>query len=553
MSSGFFKVAGGTVYDPVHGINGERRDIWIRDGKIVDAPPAPDVRPDKTIDASGLVVMPGGVDMHCHIAGPKVNSARKMRPEDKRKAEKVVRTAGTRSGTMGSVPSTFATGYKYAGMGYTTAFDAAIPPLAARHVHEEFEDTPCIDKGFFVLMGNNHFVMQSIQRKEPERLRSFIAWLLGAAKGYTPKIVNPGGVEVWKQLPSGNVHGLDENVEHFGVTARQIIEQVARAVEELRLPHSVHLHCNNLGMPGNWRTTLETMKTFGDSRGHLSHIQFHSYGGGDADETTFNSKAKELVEYVDAHPNLTVDVGQVLFGETTTMTADGPLGYYLSNAFKSKWFSSDTEMESGCGIAPIEYKNTSLVHSLQWAIGLEWYLLAKDPWRVVMSTDHPNGGSFLAYPQIIQLLMDRTYRHDMLKQVHPAVLERSTLGDLTREYSLYEICIITRSGPARILGLPNKGHLGPGADADITIYTPNDDKTKMFEMPRAVIKSGVLIVDQGEIREPLTGKLLYVAPEYDRGIESDVADWFEKYYSIRFRNYQVPLEYLHGAEEIPTT
>jgi len=93
MSSGFFKIAGGTVYDPVHGVNGERRDIWIREGRIVDAP-APDVRPDRTLDAAGLVVMPGGVDMHCHIAGPKVNSARKMRPEDKRKAEKIVGTSG---------------------------------------------------------------------------------------------------------------------------------------------------------------------------------------------------------------------------------------------------------------------------------------------------------------------------------------------------------------------------------------------------------------------------------------------------------------------------
>ena len=138
----------------------------------------------------------------------------------------------------------------------------------------------------------------------------------------------------------------------------------------------------------------------------------------------------------------------------------------------------------------------------------------------------------------------------MLKRVHPAVLERSTLGDLTREYSFYEICIITRSGPAKILGLKNKGHLGPGADADITIYTPDDDKTKMFEMPRTVIKSGVVIVDQGEIREPLTGKLLYVAPDYDAAIETDIAEWFEKYYSIRFRNYPVSLDYLHDPEEV---
>ena len=25
--------------------------------------------------------MPGGIDMHCHIAGPKVNAARRMRTE----------------------------------------------------------------------------------------------------------------------------------------------------------------------------------------------------------------------------------------------------------------------------------------------------------------------------------------------------------------------------------------------------------------------------------------------------------------------------------------
>ena len=80
MSGSLFKIAGGTVYDPEHGIDGQVRDLWIRDGKIVDAPADPQVRPDKTLDASGLVVMPGGIDMHCHIAGPKVNVARKMRP-----------------------------------------------------------------------------------------------------------------------------------------------------------------------------------------------------------------------------------------------------------------------------------------------------------------------------------------------------------------------------------------------------------------------------------------------------------------------------------------
>jgi formylmethanofuran dehydrogenase subunit A len=550
MPDPFFKISGGTVYDPQHGIDGQVRDIWISGGKIVDAPSDPNVRPDKTLDAAGLVVMPGGIDMHCHIAGPKVNVARKMRPEEKRVAPPVMRTATTHSGTMGSVPSTFATGYKYAGMGYTTAFDAAIPPLAARHAHEEFDDTPVIDKGFYILVGNNHYIMRAIQENEPQRLTAFLGWLLGAAKAYAPKMVNPGGVEVWKQHQGGNVSGLDSQVEYFNVTPRQIIHSIARAADELRLPHRVHIHANNLGLPGNWTTTLETMKALEGFGGHLTHIQFHSYGGGDADENTFNSKVVPLADYVNANKNLTVDVGQVLFGETTSMTGDGPLGYYLSNIYKSKWFSSDTEMESGCGITPIEYKNKSLIHSLQWAIGLEWYLLVEDPWRVVMSTDHPNGGSFLAYPQIIRLLMDRTWRGDVLATVNPKVRERSTLANLDREYSLYEICIITRAGPARILGLKNKGHLGPGADADVTIYTPHENKELMFELPRYVIKSGQVIVEQGEIRESLIGKTLHVAPAYDPGVETDIAKWFEAYYSIRFRNYPVSDDYLHENETV---
>ena len=151
------KITGGAVYDPLNGVDGEVRDLWLQDGRVIAPPSDPQTIPAKTLDASGMVIMPGGVDMHCHIAGPKVNAARKMRPEEKRLAPPVRRTRHTRSGSTGSVPSTFATGYLYAGLGYTTAFDAAVPPIAARHVHEELHDTPIIDKGFYVLMGNNHY------------------------------------------------------------------------------------------------------------------------------------------------------------------------------------------------------------------------------------------------------------------------------------------------------------------------------------------------------------------------------------------------------------
>src|SRR5689334_17562264 len=99
MSSSLTCIAGGTVYDPRHARGGVVRDVWIQDGKIVAAPNDSSVKATRTLDARGLVVMPGGIDMHCHIAGPKVNVGRKLRPDQKRDAEPMHRTAILHSGT----------------------------------------------------------------------------------------------------------------------------------------------------------------------------------------------------------------------------------------------------------------------------------------------------------------------------------------------------------------------------------------------------------------------------------------------------------------------
>jgi formylmethanofuran dehydrogenase subunit A len=547
----FTKLANGTIHDPANGIDGQICDLWFSDGKIIAPPTDPAAVPERTYDLSGLIVMPGGVDMHAHIAGPKVNVARKLRPEDRRDSRPIPRTQLLRSGTLGSIPTTFTTGYLYAGLGYTTVFDAAIPPLGARHTHEEFHDTPVIDKGFFVLVGNNHYLMDQLARGEFERARAFCGWLLHATRGYALKVVNPGGVEVWKQGNNG-MTGLDDTVPGFGVSPRQIVSSVARAADELKLPHSAHIHCNQLGMPGNWTTTLETMRAIDGYRGHFTHIQFHSYGGGPDDQSTFRSEVPELAAWVNGHPNITCDVGQVMFGDTTSMTGDGPLGYFLHRVTGRKWFNGDTECEGGCGIVPIEYKEKSLVHALQWAIGLEWYLLVRDPWRIAMSTDHPNGGSFLAYPEICALLMSRDYRREVVKRLPRKLLDKCALPELDREYTLNEIVIITRAGPARILGLRNKGHLGIGADADIAVYTPNQDRKVMFELPRYVFKSGQLIVENGEIRLAPFGPTLVSRPGYDEGAISHIQQWFEGAYTLQFDNYAVGDEYLtHGETVVP--
>jgi formylmethanofuran dehydrogenase subunit A len=287
-----------------------------------------------------------------------------------------------------------------------------------------------------------------------------------------------------------------------------MLERLADSVAALDLPHPLHIHTANLGLPGNWRTLLETMRTLDGRRAHLAHVQFHSYTGGDLDEGSFGSGVAPLVEFFNGHDTLTLDVGQILFGDTVAMTGDSGAAAHLARATGVPWMSHDLHLAGGCGVLPIAYKEKSLVHSWQWAIGLEWFLTAADPWRVALSTDHPNGSHFTAYPHLMQLLGDAAFRREAFARIHPAVRARSPLGSLDREYTLQELCIVTRAAPARIAGLPHKGHLGPGADADITVYRPDRDLARMFSMPARVFKAGILVAEDGQLRATAAGRTL---------------------------------------------
>jgi formylmethanofuran dehydrogenase subunit A len=193
------------------------------------------------------------------------------------------------------------------------------------------------------------------------------------------------------------------------------------------------------------------------------------------------------------------------------------------------------------------------VHALQWGIGLELFLLSRDPWRLVLSTDHPNGGSFLSYPRLIRLLMDREFRNEQIRRVNRAAMKRTVLlDDLDREYTLEEIAIITRAGPARLLGLTDKGHLGVGADADITVYVDDADREAMFAAPRHVIKDGHHVVEDGELRETGPGRLLRVGAQYDESIEPTLEKLFEERYSVQFKSYPVSEPWLlEPARTVP--
>lgn len=532
-------ILGGRIYDPQNGKDGEVGDIWVKDGRIVAADEVDRERAE-VVDAAGLVVMPGGVDIHAHIAGGEVNSGRKLRPEDHRGHERA-RSGNLRAGAGGTVPSTHLTGYLYSELGYTTVMQASAAPLVVRHTHEELEDVPNLDKGAFIVMGNNHFVMQCIADKQPQKARDYVAWLLGASRGYAIKIVNPGGVENWKW--GKNVAELDDEVIGYGVTPRQIVQTLAAIADELDLPHSVHIHGINLGRHTSARTTVEMIAALDGHRAHLCHIQFLSYGAGRGH--VHKSEAAAVAAAVNSSPGVTVDIGQVIFGNATTMTCDGPLQYGLHRTTGHKWINDDVEGETGGGIVPVAYKPGNPINGTMWLTGMELFLLIDDPWRVFLSTDHPNAGPFTSYPQVIRLLMDREYRREMFESLHPRARRGALLPELDREYSLGEIAVISRAGPARALGLEHKGHLGVGADGDIAVYEECADKEAMFARPRYVYKGGELVARDGVVVADVTGRTFSVAPEYDTGIEAELREYFKEAYTVSFDNYSVLAG--HGA------
>ena len=174
------KLTGGKVYDPAHGINGEVRDIFVRDGRIVAHHQADGARPDQEFDCRGKVIMAGAIDMHTHIGGGKVTIARNLLPEDHR-GDPVARSGPMRAGAGYVAPSTLTAGYRYAEMGYTAGFEPAVLPINARQAHMEMADTPLMDVGGYAMLGSDDFFLRLMSSgAEQEVINDYVAWTIQA-------------------------------------------------------------------------------------------------------------------------------------------------------------------------------------------------------------------------------------------------------------------------------------------------------------------------------------------------------------------------------------
>jgi formylmethanofuran dehydrogenase subunit A len=564
-------IKNGVVYDPLNNIKGEVMDIAIKDGKIVDPKELNPYEKIITIDASGKVVMPGGIDIHSHIAGPKVNSGRLLRPEDHYTTNKPDRPPYIMAETGLSTPNVYRIGYEYAIMGYTVVAEPATPPVLTRHTHHEFNAIPIIDKLAYVIVDSNWLLLDLVKQGDINLLAAYLAWVLRATKTYSLKLVDPGSDFVW-QLKGGSVDIYDQ-IPIYGITPADIIESVANAAQLINIPHKVHIHCNRLGYPGNYITTLKTMELSPKiqklSEGlamHITHVQFTGYKGDSW--ISLESGGEEIAKELNRNPYISLDLGQAIPGRSvTTMTGDAPFEFVLYHLMRGKWYSVDTESDGAAGIVPYKYRKKNYVNTIQWVIGLEITLLADDLQRVFIATDHPNAGLFTDYPLIFAWLMSKKAREDTMKNMNQRALKRSALPAIDRELTLYDIALMTRASPAKLLGLQEtKGHLGIGADADVAIYDinpfttdPSKDYTKIitaFRRAWITIKDGEIVVNKGEVINPISGATYYVDPaipeDLDRELYKVLSEKVKQYYSVTMDTFIIDEKELLKYKRVET-
>jgi len=515
------QLKGGRVIDPVNNRDGVG-DVFIENGRIVGNTEGR--TPDEVHDVTGKIVMAGAIDVHSHIAGTNVTLGRQLMPELPQLAAEGGQPILASPAAWGS----YATGIRYAEMGYTTVIEPAMIPTHAIEAQTELAAIPIIDTAGLVILGNDDYTLELLRggRVKSDELKDYVAWTLSHSKAIGLKVINAGGSEAFKF--NARTFDLDEEVPDYGVTSRGIVDAMQKAVADLGVPHPPHVHCNNLGIAGNVETAVATLEATQDLPIHFAHIQFYGYG--DEGEKGFSSGAARLMEAVNKHKNATVDVGQVMFGQTITVSGDILRQFDGRRAASPKKWALNQGDGNGTGVVPYHYKSKSFVNAMQWAIGLEIFLLAEDPWRVLFSTDHPNGALFVRYPEIMHLLMDKDERARWLDGVPEAARQHSNLAEITRELTLSELAVITRGAPARLLGLTDRGHLGAGAIADVAVYTEQKNKTKMFSAADLVFKSGTLVVRKGKVVRVTWGRCYHVEPGFDAQIEKRVKAYYDRYF-----------------------
>ena len=435
-------------------------------------------------------------------------------------------------------------------MGYTTVNEAAVPVLSAQHTHEELRDTPIVDKALLRADGQQRDLLDLLEAGELERAKHVVAWQIWAAKAYGVKAVNPGGVTAWKW--GKDAKAMFEPVPGYNkVTPATIIASLAQIVDRTRLAAPAAPALQQPGRAGQrHHHARDDEGAGGQPRPHgppaIPRLRRRRLGH----DALRGGHARRVLQ----HPP-----------EPHHRRRRGPVRQHRDDHRRrplAALCSTSSPAASGATSTsrtrPAAASSRTPTREATWSTPCsgpsDWncLLLINDPWRIFLTTDHPNGACFWRYPEIIHLLMNADLRQERVKTLPAKALGRIVLPDLNREYTLYEIAIITSAGPARALGLSQKGHLGVGADADVAIYNEKPDGelhvplSALRHQGRRDRRRGRR--DPQDRRRPGIRRPARLRSKRSRRI---LRPLFQQYYTMSFENYPVELERIEHPEIRP--
>ena len=488
-------IKNGLVFDPLNNIEGEKKDILIESGKIVEKFSINHTI--KEIDANGKTVIPAASDIHTHIASQQVNWARLL---------------GSNNNTFKEIWQGLTLNKiakDYISMGYTFILEANVFPSLAKQTLFNFKQLPVLDKAMLLNVSNFWPLELEFQRGKIKEMAIFLSDLLEKTYGFGFKLYNPFENESWnfKELRDK----LSNQGRLYNFSALDVYENVVRCVESLGLPHSAHAHIEGyeneicsvnlfdvLNKINSLNLQSDQKQDLSSGRSQILHLAH-------ANAYNTNGENEKFLNFLNDNPTFDIDVAFIGFDPINPLiTSDRR----LINSIESlenpyKLIRSAVEFEGDSFVSLRTFYKSNLNACTLWGNALDLALNIKNKLQLSFSLNYPNYANILDIPEIATWLVSKDARDNFMKGMNSTFLKNHQLSNEEKSLSFYEFVTITRASPTKSLGLGKiKGNLGIGADADINILDINLDNvdiSKRYETLQIALQSLDYVIKAGEI------------------------------------------------------
>jgi hypothetical protein len=445
------KIAGGRVFDPAQGWQGEVRDLYLDGDRIV--PHLPQV--ETIIDAKNLAVVPGGIDLRGQVATYGINFLR----------------------LWGVVPSPAKLGEIYAALGYTHVHEPFLTLATAGYVHRELAALPVVDVSASLVVNLRDLDLWLRESENLAEVAETLQFFLEKTRALNFRLVEP-----W-------VRHRQEVYAHRTLPLEEALEILTRLAEKLQMTLMVE------ASPELLQATLPEPQVF-----HLAAL------GAALDTDDLREAALAHLER-----GVSADLGLLW-----PLAAPGKNGVPAT---------MDLGLCHSLNLAPPAEKNRAR-RALSLALAVEQTAVAFSGAGAAQApVEH--------YADFFSWLGDSAARQKFWgEEINPV------------RYDFSRWLWATRTLPARLLGLEDRGSLSPGARADVALFDWPEGVEERWPAQvrrcRTLIKAGTVVVENFQVVRPNVTKIAWyrrTGAEY-----TTLVDELCQYRSFRPENLWAPAD-----------